>query len=112
MTGRQPVNNHRHRRGQSAVFLEVDDGTRWRCAGELTFANAAAAIAEAAALPLPRSGVVSCDGLEQVDSAAVAVLLAVKRRASAEGRALRIEGLPPALHALAAVYGVERMLVE
>jgi phospholipid transport system transporter-binding protein len=95
-----------------AVFLEADGGARWRCAGALTFANAAHAVAASAALALPHAGVVACDELGHVDSAAVAVLLAVKRRALKEGKALRFEGVPPPLQALATVYGVDRVLAD
>jgi len=42
--------------------------------------------------------------------AAVAVLLALKRRAADEGRPLRFVGIPAALASLADLYGVEEIL--
>jgi phospholipid transport system transporter-binding protein len=63
------------------------------------------------ALPLPTSGIVDLAGLSQADSAALAVLIALKRRAAAEGRHLTLVSLPAALHSLAVVYGVEELVV-
>jgi len=79
----------------------------WRFEGSLTMENAAVMIAAADALPLPESGRVDLAGLTHADSAALAVLMALRRRAAAEGRALRVENLPPALTSLALVYGVD-----
>ena len=46
----------------------------------------------------------------RVDSAALALLLEWLRRARAEGRGLRYEGLPEKLHAIAALSGVQKLL--
>lgn len=83
------------------------DGDRWRFAGMLTFDDATAVLAAAQALPLPASGRVDMSGLEHADSAGLAVLLALKRRAAAEGRPIAFEGMPPVLSSLARVYGIE-----
>jgi ABC-type transporter Mla MlaB component len=56
------------------------DGDRWTFRGELTFDDAMAVLDAAAALPLPKSGVVDLSGLAHADSAALAVLLALRRR--------------------------------
>ncbi len=93
-----------------AVFRATPDGARWIAAGALTFDNAVAAHAAAQALPLPASGVVACEGITAADSAAVAILLAVKRRAAAEGRAIVFADPPAELATLAALYGVEAIL--
>ena len=53
--------------------------------GALTFADAASVLAATHAMSLPREGVVDCAGIVVADSAAVSVLLALKRRAAAEG---------------------------
>jgi len=45
-----------------------------------------------------------------IDSAAVAVLLSLKRRAATEGKSVVFANLPPALAALAALYGVDALL--
>jgi len=83
---------------------------RWIYAGALTFANAADVCAAAHALPLPESGIVDCAGIGAVDSAAVAVLLELQRRATSEGRKLVFANVPPALQALGDVYGVAAIL--
>jgi phospholipid transport system transporter-binding protein len=93
-----------------AGFAPVGDGTRWSYAGALTCANARAALAGAVALPLPTEGEVDLRDVDAIDSAAVAVLLALKRRADEEGRPLRFVGVPAALASLAQVYGVEEIL--
>jgi phospholipid transport system transporter-binding protein len=93
-----------------AGFTCSADGARWSVAGALTFATAGPALARAQALPLPATGVVECGGITAADSAAVALLLAVRRRAAAQGARLAFTGVPAALASLAALYGVEEML--
>src|SRR5690349_4741064 len=75
----------------------------WRFEGALTMENAAVMLAAADALPLPESGRLDLGGLTHADSAALAVVMALRRRASVEGRALHIDNLPPALQSLAIV---------
>lgn len=87
------------------------DGARWRFAGTLTFDDATQVLASATALPLPASGVVDLGGLTHADSSALAVLLALRRRAVAEGaRPLEFTAMPATLDALARVYGIETLL--
>jgi phospholipid transport system transporter-binding protein len=88
----------------------VAGGERWTIAGTLTFATAAATLASTRALPLPESGIVDCRAVDVVDSAAVAVLLALKRRAGTEGVPLAFVELPSTLALLADLYGVREML--
>jgi phospholipid transport system transporter-binding protein len=64
-----------------------------------------------AALPLPASGIVDLAGVAHADSAALAVLLALRRRAIAEGRGITFASVPPMLDSLARVYGIEEFLV-
>ena len=64
-------------------------------------------------LPLLRSAdVVALDAspLRELDSAAVALLLACQRQAHAQGRHLRVVGMPAKLLQLAQLYGVEGLL--
>ena len=82
-------------------------GERWTFSGTLTFDDATAVLDAAASLPLPRSGVVDMGGLVHGDSAALAVLLALVRRANAEGRPISFVAMPPLLESLARVYGIE-----
>jgi phospholipid transport system transporter-binding protein len=91
-------------------FARDAAGRRWSYAGALTFANAGAVFAAAAAVPLPTDGEVDLAGMAVVDSAAVAVLLALRRRAGAESKPLRFVNVPSALLSLAALYGVEEIV--
>ena len=91
-------------------FAPDENGARWTCAGELTSANAGPVLAAAGALALPGAGEVDLTAVAGIDSAAVAVLLALKRRAAEEGRPLRFVGIPASLASLAQLYGVEEIL--
>lgn len=87
-------------------------GQSWSYNGALTFADAAAVLEATQTLPLPESGVVNLAGLLQADSAALAVLLALKRRAAAEGRTLVFTAMPATLDSLARVYGIDDLLAS
>jgi phospholipid transport system transporter-binding protein len=91
-------------------FVAADGGARWTYAGALTFANAEAVLESAGALPLPSSGVADLAGLEHADSAALAVLLALRRRAAAEGRTLAFASVPDSVVSLARVYGIDTIV--
>jgi len=86
-------------------FTADDDG--WRFDGALTLENAATVMEASQALPFPPSGRVDLAGLRQADSAALAVIMALRRRARTEGRSLVLTGMPPSIISLADVYGVE-----
>ena len=94
-----------------AGFAPDPDNARWTYAGSLTYANAGTVLAAARALALPTDGEVDLTDVDAIDSAAVAVLLALKRRAVDEGRSLLLVNAPSALAALADLYGVVEMLV-
>jgi len=85
-------------------------GERWSIEGALTIDSAARVFAASRDASLPSSGTVALDRVHIVDSAAVALLLAWKRRAADEGKKLAFIGIPPSLAALAALYGVEELL--
>ncbi len=89
-------------------FSASDAG--WVFAGALTLDDAAAVFEASQALPLPANGVVDFGGLMQADSSALAVMMALKRRATTEGRTLTMRDLPGSLRSLAVVYGVENLL--
>ena len=91
-------------------FYADPAGTRWSYNGTLTFANASRVFALALAMPLPSSGEVDLSGAVAVDSAAVAVLVALRRRAAEEGKPLVFIHVPAALTALADLYSVEDLL--
>ena len=56
--------------------------------------------------------VVEAGSLQQLDSAALAVLLEIERLAVAWGRAFVIRGVPAKLAALAKLYGVDVLLLK
>ena len=85
-------------------------GDRWSFQGVLVFDDAMQVLEAAASLPLPSSGAVDLAGLAHADSAALAVLLALRRRAAAEGRNITFASVPPMLDSLARVYGIEEIL--
>ena len=94
----------------TGAFVATDGGLRWRFEGALTMDTAAGVLEAASGLPLPSSGVVAFDGLRHADSAALAVMIALKRRGVAESRPIALESVPPTLMSLAVVYGVESLL--
>jgi phospholipid transport system transporter-binding protein len=93
-----------------AGFSADAAGARWSYSGALTFANASGVFAAADAMPLPSAGEVDLSGLVAVDSSAVAVLIALSRRAQEEGTPLVFAKVPAALRALADLYSVEDLL--
>jgi phospholipid transport system transporter-binding protein len=93
-----------------AGFAPDDDEGRWTYAGMLTFANAGPVLAASSALTLPARGEVDLENIGAIDSSAVAVLVALARRAAEEGRTLKFVHIPSALVALAEVYGVGEIL--
>jgi phospholipid transport system transporter-binding protein len=62
--------------------------------------------------PLPVSGdwVIDLGGVTEVDSSALALLLAYLRRAKAHGAKVELRALPESLRALARLYGVDALL--
>jgi phospholipid transport system transporter-binding protein len=56
--------------------------------------------------------VVDAGPLNQLDSAALAVLLEIDRLAGAWGRSFAVRGAPPKLAALAKLYGIEALLLK
>jgi phospholipid transport system transporter-binding protein len=89
-------------------FSSSNDG--WIFGGALTLDDAAQVLRASSEMPLPANGVVDFSGLMHADSSALAVMIALRRRARAEGRDLELRGLPAALRSLAVVYGVENLL--
>jgi ABC-type transporter Mla MlaB component len=82
----------------------------WTFAGTLTFADATAVFEASRELALPDTGVVDLAGLAHADSSALAVMLALKRRAAREGARMAFASIPSGILALARVYGVEELL--
>ncbi|MEO8755124.1 MAG: STAS domain-containing protein [Casimicrobiaceae bacterium] len=98
--------------GEATSGAFTDAGDRWQFTGSLTFDDATAVLDQSAGLTLPTSGVVDMAGLVHADSAALAVLLALKRRAAAEQLPLTFAAFPPMLESLARVYGIEDLFAQ
>lgn len=94
--------------GAQGTFVAAGD--RWGFSGQLVFGDAAAVFAAMEKMPLPASGVVDFGGLAHADSSALAVLLALKRRAAAERVPLTFVAVPAVLASLARVYDIEALL--
>jgi phospholipid transport system transporter-binding protein len=77
---------------------------------KLNIAQAGAAVAALSAQAAQASGalVVDASALEEFDSAAIAVLLELKR--AAKGRAFSVSGAPQAMVELAGLYGMAELL--
>jgi phospholipid transport system transporter-binding protein len=91
-----------------AVFTAAPDG--WRFGGAITLFNAESVYRSTLAAPLPESGVVDFAAVTHADSAALALVMELQRRAGAEGHSLVVRNLSPALLTLAVVYGVEGLV--
>ena len=89
-------------------FAVTSEG--WTFAGTLTFVDATAVFEASRGLALPGTGVVDLAGLVNADSSALAVMLALKRRAVSEGVRMVFASIPSGILALARVYGVEELL--
>src|SRR5438309_1995929 len=66
------------RSAPSDTFAQTDNGARWVFQGTLTMDDAARVLEDAEALPLPTQVIVDFRGLLQADSAALAVMIALK----------------------------------
>jgi phospholipid transport system transporter-binding protein len=96
--------------GQPAIGGFTASERGWLFAGALTLDDAAGVLAATGTMPLPANGVIDLRGMMHADSSALAVIIALRRRAASEGRKLSIVGFPPSLRSLAVVYGVEDLV--
>ena len=94
----------------AGAFTAADGDTKWVFAGALTMDSATKVLEGANAMALPSTGIVDFAGLLQADSAALAVMVALRRRAAAERRPLTLAGIPDSLMSLAVVYGIEGLI--
>lgn len=81
-----------------------------RAEGEWTQAGAAAVLAQSQRYI--DAGEVDLSGIQRVDSAAVALLLELTRRARLTGKALRFTGMPSNLQTLVTFFDVDDLLIE
>jgi phospholipid transport system transporter-binding protein len=91
------------------VAIQVN-GEGWRLEGPLTISTAADTLAEAERAWPPQGWTIDLSGLEQVDSAALSVLLSWQRKARSESAAIKVTNVPPSLCSLADVYGVRDLI--
>jgi phospholipid transport system transporter-binding protein len=85
---------------------------RWVISGPLTMDTVADLLAASRSLAMPQPGTIALDRVDRVDSAAVALLLAWKRRGADEGAPLQFSAVPQSLLSLAQLYGVKEMLTS
>lgn len=94
------------------MTVEVAEAVRLALPERLTLADANGVLtALQAALPAGDAAVVvDAAPLRELDSAVLAVLLALRRLPAMQGRALRVDGAPERLVELAELYGVAELL--
>ncbi len=93
--------------------VRVDEATPGsvRVSGELTFGNAAAALAViGAAAARDGRSVLDLAGVTRSDSAGLACVLAVLAQSAERGRRLRVQNMPEGMHLLASVCEVESLM--
>ena len=96
----------------TGAVTATEDGARWVYSGGLTFDHADDVVAATRELTLPATGHLDLAALEPADSAALAVLVALKRRAKTERKTLVFARMPPGLASLAKVDGVEELIAS
>jgi len=79
-----------------------------RATGEWTQQGAPAVLARA--VDYLKAGTVDLSDIQQFDSAGLALMLELTRRAKAQGRSLQFTHLPPALGTLASFFEVDMLL--
>lgn len=86
------------------------DGDRMVVSGAVTLAGVAALLEQGRARILEGARVVDLAGVTELDSSALAMLLAWLREAKSRNRELAFTGFPEGLTAIARLYGVDGLL--
>ncbi len=86
------------------------EGERMRVSGPVTLATVAALLEEGRAQIADGARTVDLGGIEELDSSALAMLLAWLREAKQRERELAFENLPEGLTTIARLYGVAELL--
>jgi phospholipid transport system transporter-binding protein len=94
---------------EGVASLEESAG-RWTLSGPLVMDTVALVLGASATQPLPDTGVIDLSNVQRVDSAAVALMLAWKRRAATEARPVTFASVPAGITSLAVLYGVAELL--
>jgi len=98
----------------ASAAVRIDEATPGsvRVSGELTFGNAAAALAAiGAAVGRDGRSVLDLSGITRSDSAGLACVLAVLAQSAERGRKLSVLHMPEGMHLLASVCEVEGLMV-
>jgi phospholipid transport system transporter-binding protein len=88
------------------------EGNVLKVDGPIHMANARALMGEGAALLSPEVASVDMDGVTEVDSAAVSLLLEWQRQMAKHKVTLRFANLPESVKSLATLYGVTTLLPQ
>jgi phospholipid transport system transporter-binding protein len=97
----------------AAAPVRIDDASPGsvKVSGELTFGNAAAALAAIdAAVARDGRSVLDLSGITRSDSAGLACVLAVLAQSAERGRKLSVQHMPEGMHLLASVCEVEQLM--
>ena len=86
------------------------EGERLRVSGALTLATVAAALEQGNAAIAEGARTIDLGEVGELDSSALALLLAWLREAKRKGRALEFANLPQGLTTIASLYGVAELL--
>lgn len=89
--------------------MSPSDTSRFATGATLTHASARSALLAGMASIAAGAAAVDCAPLAQFDSSALAVLLAWRRAAQADGKTLEILNVPAGLASLAQVYGIDEL---
>lgn len=82
----------------------------WQITGDVQFANTKSLLDASRQLTFFANTVVDLKAVDDIDSAAISLILEWKRRAQAENKALAFINLPPNLNSLAMLYGVRELI--
>lgn len=83
---------------------------RWKIAGKISMDNANAILVESSQLTFAESGLVDFMQVEEIDTAALSLILEWKRRAIAENKQIRFVNLPDNLKSLSHLYGIADLI--
>jgi phospholipid transport system transporter-binding protein len=83
---------------------------RWKISGKISMDNANAILVESSQLTFAESGLVDFMQVEEIDTAALSLILEWKRRAIAENKQIRFVNLPDNLKSLSHLYGIADLI--
>ena len=90
-------------------IAQIDN--RWKLTGDVVVGNAKAILTASQPFTITNNTMVDFENVNDVDTAAVSLILEWKRRAKKEDKVLTFVNLPANLTSLVALYGVEDLIV-